>query len=63
MVGGLLALLTFEMGEYKHITNKHDTFTLKALIISQCIGVGLIIVFTWFFYFISANGPLHHIFV
>lgn len=58
MVGGLLGLLTFEIYECKQFTNK--SYSLKAFVISQCIGVGLIIVFTCFFCFVAANGHPHN---
>lgn len=43
MVGGLLELLTFEIYACKQFINK--PYSLKTFIISQCIGVSLIIVF------------------
>lgn len=58
MVGGLLGLLTFEIYACKQFTNK--SYSLKAFVISQCIGVGLIIVFTCFFCFVAANGHPHN---
>jgi len=58
IVGGVLGLLTFEIDEFKHFI--HKRYSLKAFIISQCIGVSLIIVFTCFFCFVAANGHPHN---